>query len=103
MGFASLNPSYEPVRGGGASEPISPLVIPGRAPWRGPGIHTPDRGYGFRARRFASSRNDGGLFLHIIERHAPQPEREVGLEMQRGDHFAHRQFGHIAERVREQT
>jgi hypothetical protein len=24
-------------------------VIPGRASWREPGIHTPDRGYGFRA------------------------------------------------------
>ena len=26
------------------------IVIPGRATWRGPGIHTRDRGYGFRAR-----------------------------------------------------
>jgi hypothetical protein len=26
------------------------FVIPGRAAWREPGIHTPDRGYGFRAR-----------------------------------------------------
>jgi hypothetical protein len=26
------------------------IVIPGRATWRGPGIHTPDGGYGFRAR-----------------------------------------------------
>jgi hypothetical protein len=25
------------------------FVIPGRAAWREPGIHTPDRGYGFRA------------------------------------------------------
>ncbi len=24
-------------------------VIPGRASWREPGIHTPDGGYGFRA------------------------------------------------------
>jgi hypothetical protein len=29
------------------------LVIPGCATWRRPGIHTPDRGYGFRARAFA--------------------------------------------------
>jgi hypothetical protein len=35
-------------------------VIPGRASWREPGIHTPDGGYGFRARRFAASRNDEG-------------------------------------------
>jgi len=34
------------------------VVIPGRATWRGPGIHTPDGGYGFRARRCASPRND---------------------------------------------
>src|SRR6266404_6584931 len=32
----------------------TPAVIPGRAPWRGPGIHTPDRRYGFRARSFHS-------------------------------------------------
>src|SRR5258708_11922474 len=30
------------------------LVIPGCAAWRRPGIHTPDRGYGFRARSFHS-------------------------------------------------
>src|SRR5882724_6340737 len=29
---------------------IATLVIPGCASWRRPGIHTPDRGYGFRAR-----------------------------------------------------
>src|SRR6185312_14839211 len=29
---------------------ISPFVIPGCASWPRPGIHTPDRGYGFRAR-----------------------------------------------------
>src|SRR5450432_2224017 len=34
-----------------------PVVIPGCAAWRRPGIHTPGRGYGFRA-RFAP-RNDG--------------------------------------------
>jgi hypothetical protein len=28
---------------------VSTIVIPGRASWREPGIHTPDRGYGFRA------------------------------------------------------
>jgi len=27
------------------------FVIPGRASWREPGMHTPDGGYGFRARR----------------------------------------------------
>jgi hypothetical protein len=30
------------------------VVIPGRATWRGPGIHTPVRGYGFRARSLCS-------------------------------------------------
>src|SRR5437762_9336510 len=30
------------------------LVIPGCATWRRPGIHTPDCGYGFRARSFHS-------------------------------------------------
>src|ERR1035438_4019581 len=29
------------------------LVIPGRAFWRGPGIHTPDSDYGFRVRASA--------------------------------------------------
>src|SRR6266446_11002803 len=29
------------------------FVIPGCATWRRPGIHTPDRGYGFRARAAA--------------------------------------------------
>src|SRR6478752_1990412 len=33
-------------------------VIPGRGTWRGPGIHNHDREYGFRARRYASPRND---------------------------------------------
>jgi len=30
--------------------PAITAVIPGRASWREPGIHTPARGYGFRAR-----------------------------------------------------
>ena len=30
------------------------VVIPGCATWRKPGIHTPDGGYGFRARSFHS-------------------------------------------------
>jgi hypothetical protein len=40
---------------------IYSIVIPGRAAWREPGIHTPDGGYGFRARSFAASRNDDGV------------------------------------------
>src|SRR6267142_3666295 len=36
----------------------STIVIPGCAVRRRPGIHTPDRGYGFRARRFAPPRNE---------------------------------------------
>src|ERR1700737_1362009 len=35
------------------------LLIPGCAARRRPGIHTPDRGYGFRARDFVVPRNDG--------------------------------------------
>src|ERR1700716_4160346 len=39
--------------------PLNPTtVIPGCAAWRRPGIHTPDRGYGFRAREFVAPRND---------------------------------------------
>jgi hypothetical protein len=38
-------------------------VIPGCATWRRPGIHTPCRGYGFRAHRCAMPRNDGLLFI----------------------------------------
>ena len=33
-------------------------------------------------------------FLQIIERHAPEPQRQVCLEMQGRDHFAHRQPPH---------
>src|SRR5664279_1929798 len=53
------------------------LVIPGCAPWRRPGIHTHDGGYGFRVRCFASPRNDGGLFRRRLER-AEIAERHVG-------------------------
>jgi hypothetical protein len=34
----------------GSTHPASSSVIPGCAAWRRPGIHTPGRGYGFRAR-----------------------------------------------------
>src|SRR6266849_1285739 len=39
----------------------SVTVIPGCATWRRPGIHTPCRGYGFRARSFLAPRNDEGV------------------------------------------
>src|SRR4029450_6454614 len=42
-----------------AMSDLSPFVIPGCAPWRRPGIHTHDGGYGFRVRGFAAPRNDG--------------------------------------------
>src|SRR5258706_9567673 len=77
---------------GGACEPLSPFVIPGCATWRRPGIHTPDRGYGFRARAHARPGMTASP-LHIIECDGPQSERQVGLEMQRGEHFAHRRRG----------
>ena len=38
---------------------------------------------------------------HVIERHRPQPQRQIRLAMQRGDHLAHRQPRHVGERVRE--
>jgi hypothetical protein len=41
----------------------SPLVIPGCASWRRPGIHTHDRGYGF-----------SDVQLHIVARAARAPE-----------------------------
>src|SRR5664279_2673186 len=39
----------------------------------------------------------------IIERHRPQPERQVRLEMQRRDDLAHRQFCYVRQRMREQA
>src|SRR5690348_8523515 len=39
----------------------------------------------------------------IIERHCPKPQRQIRLEMQRGDHLADRQARDVAERVREQA
>jgi hypothetical protein len=39
--------------------PQVPSSFRGAPSWREPGIHTPDSGYGFRARRFAAPRNDG--------------------------------------------
>ena len=40
------NPGWVDLYSGIASQ----IVIPGRASWRGPGIHNHDREYGFRAR-----------------------------------------------------
>jgi hypothetical protein len=39
--------------------------------------------------------------LQIFERQGLKPQRQIGLEMQRSDHLAHRQPRHIGERVRE--
>jgi len=36
------------------TESIKIFVIAGCAAWRRPGIHTPDRGYGYRARSLHS-------------------------------------------------
>ncbi len=41
----------------GNARGLSPLVIPGRAK-REPGIHIPDRGYGFRVQPCGLPRND---------------------------------------------
>src|ERR1700682_2506346 len=42
-------------------------------------------------------------FRQIIERHRPKTQRQIRLEMQRGDHLAHRQPRDVGERVREQA
>jgi hypothetical protein len=45
--------------------------------WRRPGIHTPCRGYGFRAHRFAMPRNDNhcveGAIASLLPERAHQP------------------------------
>src|SRR5260370_28562533 len=46
---------------------------------------------------------NGWSFRDAIERHCPKPEGQVGLEMQRGDDFAHRQSRDVAERVGKQA
>src|SRR6266571_7144079 len=48
-----LLPDYSWAKQGRVTRPggdLRQVVIPGCASWRRPGIHTPDRGYGFRAR-----------------------------------------------------
>src|SRR6266496_2630421 len=84
------------------------LVIPGRRqrvrakrdPMTGSASNPESRDSGF-----ASSTRPGMTAspLHIIERHGPEPERQIRLEMQCGDHFAHWQPRHIGKRVREQA
>src|SRR5581483_7090043 len=46
---------------------------------------------------------DTVLPRQIIERHGPEPERQIRLEMQCGDNLAHRQPCDIRQRVREQA
>src|ERR1700687_52825 len=53
--------------------PADSSVIPGCASWRRPGIHTPDGGYGFRARSFCS--RPGMTFLLL-----PRDDLGVGGE-----------------------
>ena len=43
------------------------------------------------------------LLRQIIERHRPETQREIGLEMQRGDDLAHRQPGDVGERMGKQV
>ena len=60
---------------------MSILVIPGCASWRRPGIHTPDRGNGFRARSFHSRpgmTRDMTDHYDALETRAPA-EREADL------------------------
>src|SRR5690349_4464121 len=57
------------------------FVIPGRAPWREPGIHTPGRGYGFRARDFVAPRNDDAklaLHRHLAMQHRRARRQALG-------------------------
>src|SRR5882757_2074497 len=59
---------------------LPPLVIPGRAK-REPGIHTPDRGYGFRAQPCGLPRNDDPVVsLRTCARQQPFLDR---LDLQR--------------------
>jgi hypothetical protein len=63
------------------------LVIPGRASWREPGIHTHDGGYGFRARRGAAPRNDegvGGTRPHSRGTKCPSDASSLALEKSEG-------------------
>ena len=55
---------------------VTCFVIPGCASWRRPGIHTPGRGYGFRAHRCAMPRNDG---FGPITSAAAQTARSIGV------------------------
>src|SRR6202171_3225732 len=73
------------------------LVIPGCATWRRPGIHTPDRGYGFRARSFHSrpqmcdctSGNDE--VDDLTHRHADRTDRDPDVVAADGAYGGHRE------------
>ena len=84
------------------------IVIPGRATWREPGIHTPGRGYRFsdvqlhiKARRFASPRNDERrvwkplrpqhVLLHLAA--VEMEERDLCIVAQRAGGEAAVEFG----------
>src|SRR5215217_1058949 len=64
---------------------MSPVVIPGCATWRRPGIHTHDGGYGFRARDFVAPRNDGGGVLRRADPIAVKAIRHAVAEMHQRD------------------
>ena len=62
------------------------------------------RGACHRARIRATRWRRPGMtssLLHIIERHRPQPQRQIRLEMQGRDDLAHRQPRDVTERMRE--
>src|SRR3954464_11762507 len=58
---------------------LSSCVIPGCAPWRRPGIHTHDGGYGFRARDFVAPRNDNLINRRLLHRRAKTGFEEVEI------------------------
>jgi hypothetical protein len=68
---------------------------------RGPGIHTPDGGYGFRARRFAPPRNDEGFFQSGLgNADHPESAEESGFF---GASDLARQQARLASRVRKKS
>src|ERR1700730_755023 len=76
------------------------MVIPGCATWRRPGIHTPDRGYGFRAFHSrpqmcnCTSGNDD--VDDLTHRHADRPDRDPDVVVADGTDGGYRENSRIS-------
>src|SRR5258707_13862352 len=46
------------------------IIIPGCASWRRPGIHTPDRGYGFRVSLVSLAPRNDDFKITVLQLHA---------------------------------